>query len=307
MPIVRKFGEGKKAQKQRPSGIILGIGGAGRNIINDIKNKQLLNFEKFEVGSSDRPFKLNSLKISTEDMQTAFESNVSLKSRPMTNSEKKIKDKIKDTDIVYIISGLGGNTGSFSTPVCGEIAKIFNVMSVGLLAKPFKKESKPRRRLANKAQNKARSTIDLLIPFSNEKLFDINPQLPITKAFSVMNNLIKIPLVDFNRVLTREDIQELKMICEDVSQFRLGSGYGTGRNFEERSVNEALRSPWLKEFNENKKMIVFVTKQKGVKKESVEQVLDILSEKYPEVDIIWGSAEDKNLKKKIRTTILVGK
>ncbi len=307
MPKVRRLGVSDKDKVKRPSSVALGIGGAGRNIITDVQLQNILNVKTFEVGKPSRPFKSPSISINKMDMKNAFKSSINVKNRPLTRSENKIKHKIKDVDILYILSGLGGDIGSYSVPVCAELGKASSMFVVGLLAKPFDSESDTRRKLADRSQVEASKYMDLPIVLSNEKLLEINPQLPIAEAFAVMNNIIAFPMIDFNGIITKNDLSKLQNICEDINEFRIGAGYGNGREYGLRAIKEALRSPWVEELDDVSKILLMITKKREGRTGSVDDVIDEIKTTYPETDIIWGLKTDKKLKKEIRVTILAGK
>jgi len=307
MPSKWRFGKDHVVDDERPSILIMGIGGAGRNIVEGIGDIASNTVKVYEVGTSSRPPKLPHISISKEDMNSAYHSDIGIDERPLSRSERKLRDKIKDFDIVYLISGLGGRTGSWTIPVCGEICKNNLSFSFGFFAKPFDTESDSRKKLSEEAQKEALKFLDGAAIFSNSKLLEINPHLPIKKAFDVMNKIIRIPLVDLNSVVTGSDIPVLKKFCHDVNEFKIGAGYGSGRKKGLKASKEALRSSWLEDTKEYKKLMVIVSSSDGEKNMIVEDALEEIEKEYSRADMIWGLREEPDLGERTRVTLLGGK
>ncbi len=307
MTVLRKFGEDHDLDDDRPSILVLGVGGAGRNIVEEIKDISSKNLKIYEVGTSSRPPKLPYISISKEEMKQAYHSDLELDERPLTRSEKKLRGKIKGFDITYIIAGLGGRTGSWTVPVCAEICDNYNSLVFGFFAKPFDSESCSRKKLADRAQNKAQEHLDISAIFPNSKLLDIDPHLPIKKAFGVMNKIMRIPIIDLNSVITDSDIEPLNKICRGTEDYRIGAGYGKGMKKGLKAAKEAMRSPWLAEFKSYNKILTIITT--GVEKLDIdiEDALEEIENNSPGAEIIFGVRKDQDLKERIRVTIIAGK
>ncbi|MEF8832038.1 MAG: hypothetical protein V5A66_00795 [Candidatus Thermoplasmatota archaeon] len=306
MPVRKKFGK-NHTDERRPSTLVLGIGGAGRNIVEEIGEMPSSNVKICEVGTSSRPPKLSFLSLSKEDMNKAYNSEIDMNERPLTGSEKKLKRKIKDYEIVYLIAGLGGKTGSWTVPVCAQLCKRHSSFTMGLLAKPFESESENRKKLSEESQAEADKYLDGSTVFSNSKLLEINPHLPINKAFSVMNRIIRLPIVDFNSVITKSDISHIKEFCKKVDEFKIGAGYGKGRKKGVRAAKEALRSPWLKELADFDKILTVITTSGEGETMDVKDALDEVQRSGPDADMIWGVRKDPELEERMRVTILAGR
>ncbi len=305
MPVLKQFGE-DHTDEDRPSTLVLGVGGAGRNIVGEIGEMSSSNVEIFEVGTSSRPSELSFLPISKEDMKKAYNSEIDMRERLLTESEERLKNKMKDFEIIYLIAGLGGRTGSWTVPACARLGKKHSSFTMGLLAKPFESESPNRKKLSDESQDKADKYLDTSVVFPNSKLLEINPDLPIGKAFSVMNKIIKLPIVDINAILTKSDISYMKEFCKQVDEFKIGAGYGKGRKKGVRAAKEALGSPWLEGPKDPDKILVVITTSSEREIMDVEDALDKVQKSYPDADIMWGVKRDTKIGERIRVTLLAG-
>ncbi len=308
MAETKRFGAESVEPKNRPRVMALGIGGAGRNIIMDLgKDNSLSNMKMYEVGGSDRLPSLPFIEISKRDMSDAYQLEEAYKFRPLNDSEEKIFRRIKNTDILYLIAGMGGETGSWTTPVCARLASLKNVFTVSLVAMPFNTENIDRRKFAEEAKSKVVESSDILGCFSNSKLLRLNPHLPMTKAFDVMNTIISLPIQDFNSVVTTEDIPYLKQFCTRVDEFHIGAGYGKGRKRGKYALREALRSPWLENIREYNTILTVVTSGTGYAEMEAQDALEAIREVAPESDIMWGLRKEPDIGERAKVILLAGK
>ncbi|MFP3871314.1 MAG: hypothetical protein ACOC55_00725 [Candidatus Natronoplasma sp.] len=306
MTSTKRFGAEVADAEERPSTIALGIGGAGRNIISDMDSKSLSNIRMYEVGTAERKPDISFIKISKDDMRDAYESALPLTKRGLTESEKRINRRIRTTDLFYLVSGLGGETGSWTTLACSELSEKFGAFTLGFFAKPFESENIARRRFADEAQEKIQEHVDVAAVFPNSKLLDINPHLPMKKAFEVMNTIMRLPMEDLNGVMTKQDISTLKEFCEDVDEFRIGAGYGKGRERGKRASKEALQSPWLEDFEDYETILTVVTSGEGAGEIEAQDAMEEIRKEWPGANIMWGLRKDPSIEDRTRVTLLAG-
>ncbi len=306
MTSIKRFGAEAADKEDRPSTIALGIGGAGRNIISDIDSQSLSNIRMYEVGTSERTPDISFIKISKEDMRDAYESGLDIKRRPLTTSEKNIERRIRSADLFYLVSGLGGQTGSWSSLPCAELSEKFGAFTIGLFAKPFKNENKSRREFADEAQKRIQEHVDVAAIFPNSKLLDIDPHLPMKKAFEVINTIMRLPMEDLNGVMTRSDIPTLKQFCGSVNEFRIGAGYGKGRDRGKRASKEALDSPWLDDFDDYETVLAVVTSGKGSGEVEAQDAMEEVQAEWPDANVMWGLRKDTSIGERTRVVVLAG-
>lgn len=306
MSNLQRFGS--EQSKERPKTRAFGIGGAGRNILSYLMDEEsLMNLEAYELGRKPRLNNCNFIRVKKEDMRKIYEGNMKIGMRSSGHSKRKIKDHIEDSEMHYIVSGLGGETGSWTTPVCTYLGEQTDTFTIALVATPFDKEGKERVKFANQAKEKIRPYADILAVFENSRLLDLNPHLPMTKAFNVMNSIISLPVKDFNAVMTRGDIPYLKKFCSGVDEFRIGAGYGKGRRRGERASEEAYRSPWLDDPEEYETVLTVVSSGKGRAELEAEDALSVIKEKSPDANVMWGLRKIPDLGERTRVTLLAGK
>ena len=111
---------------------IVGIGGAGCNIVNLLLKKEVKGLEYFFADS-------------TEDMlrPSSVETRIKL---PATGSSWLMmapdffKAVVTDADMIVIISGLGGYVGYTFTPILAEVAKGMGIITIDVVVTAFEFE-----------------------------------------------------------------------------------------------------------------------------------------------------------------------
>lgn len=305
MKNVERFQKVIDVEKKRPKSAAFGIGGAGRNIISSFDSENFSNIDIYEVGEKNRLNIYPTIKVYRKDIKKNIETSLSYKYREKTHSENILENYVQDYDVLYILCGLGGEMGSCVSTICSHLCNKLSVFSVALFATPFETESPSRIEFSRKTRTELEGLSDISVAFSNSKLLKMNPQLSLKKAFDVMNNIISIPMEDLNPMLTKEDIPGLTKFCEDVEGFRVGAGYGKGREKGKRALRAALRSPWIEMDNCNK-IIALITRGETSSKYDVQDILDSLKSRFPDAEIMYGIRKHKSLDERIRVTILVG-
>ncbi len=307
MSETRRFGSDISDSTKRPDVLALGIGGAGRNILSSVRDdKKFANMKAYEVGVSDRLPELPFIHVELQEMKDTFNTEISLTNRPFNRTEEKILRRLKGMNILYILSGMGGETGSYTAYTCSQLGEKLGLLTMALVALPFKTEGEKRHELAEEAKKKLSQHADVVAVFHNSRLMRLNPYISMNKAFDVMNSIIRLPMDDFNTVITREDIPHLKRFCKDVDEFRIGAGYGKGRERGKRASNDALRSPWLDDMEDYDTILAVVTSGTGRAEIEAQDALDVLLEHAPNAHLMWGLRKDTSIGERTRVTLLAG-
>jgi len=83
---------------------------------------------------------------------------------------------------------MGGGTGTGAAPVVSKIAKEQGAIVVGMVSTPFNVEARARTETEEGLEKLREEADSIIVP--NNRLLDYVPNLPIGKAFSVMDQII---------------------------------------------------------------------------------------------------------------------
>ncbi len=305
MPVLKSLGD--PYTPERPIIKVIGCGGAGCNTLKDIP--AIPNLETIGLNDARHPSLQgvkNIIQVKQEGLKAIALSSKKVSGKLYTPKEKEIAKQISGADMVYIVTGLGGEMGTWGSVVAAKVARKLSILSMALATMPFHVESERRRVVASKGAKILSRTADCLVLFSNDKLLKIAPDLPLTRAFSVMGQVMTSPILSFSRVITKGDKRVLREAFEGCREMRLGAGDGRPSDRVQKSVYEAFRSPWFEDVNvaKAKVAVVFVSSSEAFP-EDLDEVAEEARSRMPKADIYYSGYKEE-MGDRLRTVLLVG-
>ena len=300
----------------RPSVAVIGLGGAGCNIITYLSDKSVAG-ARIIAANSD---------ISHLVLQRADKLMLIGKERcrgkgcggfPEVGAEcaresaDEIKNELEGIDIVFIVAGLGGGTGTGSAPVVAEIAHSMGLLTIACMTMPFEIEYL-RRENAKKAIRALEGTCDSVVLIENTKLRKVAGNLPLKTAFAVANGLIGALIKSITETITvpslmNLDFADLKAVLEEggISSFSIGDAEGPGR--VEKASMRAVSAPLL-DIPENTiphGLLISITGGQDMTLDEVAKVGELMTRQCPDTKkIIWGARVDDTMTGRIRVMAL---
>ena len=169
--------------------------------------------------------------------------------RAARESIHEIEELIRGSDLVFVTAGMGGGTGTGSTPVVAEIAKKHNAVVTCMVSTPFNVE---RARLvkADEGLDKLRIKADSTVVLDNNRLLEFVPNLPINQAFSVMDQMIAETVKGISETITipsliNLDYADMKSIMDQGGLSVMLWGEADEDAGVDAIVQEALNHPLL--------------------------------------------------------------
>lgn len=155
-------------------------------------------------------------------------------------------------DVVVIVAGLGGGTGSGAMPSLVRIAHENNAIALCVATMPFDYEGDGIRRLAGAAISELRGLADAVLIVPNQRLFaDSGSATPLDEAFVRANAVIADGITGLWQMLvtqgfmhvTLADIRAAALKTDGI--LALGCGAASGPERAERAAKQAIASPLL--------------------------------------------------------------
>ncbi|MFI3170745.1 MAG: cell division protein FtsZ [Eubacteriales bacterium] len=236
--------------------IVVGVGGGGNNAVNRMIDEQIAGVEFIAINTDKQALQLSKAptlmqigeKI-TKGLGAGAKPEVGEKAAE--ESEEELVAAIKGADMVFVTCGMGGGTGTGATPVVAKIAKSLGALTVGVVTKPFRFESKARMNNALAGIEKLKDNVDTLIVIPNDKLLEIvdrRTTMPdaLRKADEVLQqgiqgitDLINVP------ALINLDFADVQTVMHDKGVAHIGIGQGKGDDKALEAVKQAVASPLL--------------------------------------------------------------
>jgi cell division protein FtsZ len=226
----------------------------------------------------------------------------------------ELKKSVGNADMVFVLSGLGGGTGTGAAPVVAQLAKEAGAVVIGVVTMPFESE-KARIDKAEFGLQELREVTDTCIVLDNNRLVDIAGQLPIEQAFAVANELVSTMIKGIVETITLPSL--INLDYADVSSIMRNGGVsviGIGESDSQSDkVNEAVRQalthPLLDvDYKGASGALVHITCGPDLKLEEFDVIGRTVSENLnPEANVIIGARISKEFTGKVRViTIMTG-
>ncbi|MFH1801646.1 MAG: cell division protein FtsZ [archaeon] len=224
-----------------------------------------------------------------------------------------IKKAISGADMVFVISGMGGGTGTGGAPVIAQLAKETGAVVIGVVTMPFEAE-KARVDKAEFGLQELREVTDTCIVLDNNRLVDIAGQLPIEQAFAVANELVSTMIKGIVETITLPslinlDYADVSAIMKNGGVAVIGIGENDSQNRVTESVQQALTHPLLDvDYKGATGALIHITCGPDLKLEEFDNIGRIVSENLsPEAQVIIGARISKEFAGKVRViTIMTG-
>ena len=299
--------------------IVVGVGGGGNNAVNRMIDEQIAGVEFIAINTDKQALQLSKaptlLQIGdkiTKGLGAGARPEIGEKAAE--ESSEEIAAALKGADMVFVTCGMGGGTGTGATPVVARIAKEQGSLTVGVVTKPFRFESKTRMNNALAGIEKLKESVDTLIVIPNDKLLEVvdrRTTMPeaLKKADEVLQQGIQ-GITDLINVpsLINLDFADVKTILKDGGVAIMSTGFGEGENRVTKAIDDALHSPLLNNndiFNAKKVMLnVSFCPASELMMEEMNEVHEFMSKFREGVEVIWGVAMDNTLEGRVKITVL---
>lgn len=300
---------------------VIGAGGAGGNAVNNMIEDGVtgVEFIAANTDAQDLGRSLADVRIQLGEKLTrglGAGANPEIGKLAAEEDEEKIKKLLENTDMLFITSGMGGGTGTGSSPIIAKIAKDMGVLTVGVVTRPFSFEGKKRKTNSDSGIEALKKTVDALVIIPNDKLFELpDKTITIQNAFREANNILKIGIkgvadLMIGNGLINLDFADIKTTMQDSGISVLGFGEGTGENRAVKATEKALQSPLLeKSINGASKILINITGSSSVTLTEAHTISEMIRDaagKSTE-DVMFGLALDESFGDKIQVTVIANK
>jgi len=298
---------------------VIGVGGGGGNAVNHMYREGihdvtfvLCNTDNQALAESPVPIKLQLGRRTTEGLGAGNRPEVA--KAAAEESLTDIQELLSDgTKMVFITAGMGGGTGTGAAPVVARIAKDMNILTVGIVTIPFVFEGRKKIIQALKGVEEIAKNVDALLVINNERLIDIYSDLTIPNAFAKADDTLAIAAKGIAEIITVHghinlDFADVKTILKDGGVAIMSSGMGEGEYRVDEAIKNALHSPLLNNNDvfDAKKILfnIYSGEDNPLIVEEMESVSEFMKRFGPEIEVIWGTATEKDLGAKVKITLL---
>jgi cell division protein FtsZ len=296
---------------------VIGVGGGGSNAVNRMIEHGVQGVEFICVNTDAQALNLSKapvkMQIGTKLTRgLGAGANPDIGKKAAEESREQIEEALSGADMVFVTAGMGGGTGTGAAPVVAEIAKDLGALTVGVVTRPFTFEGRKRSTQAVGGISVFKEKVDTLIVIPNDRLLEIvDKNTPMLEAFREADNVLRQGVQGISDLiavpgLINLDFADVKTIMTERGSALMGIGVGTGENRAAEAAKKAISSPLLETSIDGAKGVLMnITGGANLSLYEVNEAADIVSSASdPEVNMIFGSVINEELKDEILVTVI---
>lgn len=297
---------------------VLGMGGCGCNMVTWLYNKGVngatvygVNTDALHLSITKADEKILIGKEMTRGLGCGGYPQRGREAAKESLSE--LKKAVANSDMVFVLAGMGGGTGTGSVPVVAQLAKDAGAVVIAVVTMPFEAE-KARIDKAEFGLQELREAADTVIVLDNNRLVDIAGQLPMEQAFAVANELVSTMIKGIVETITLPslinlDYADVSAIMKNGDVAVIGIGEDNSNAKVEAACQQALTHPLLDvDYRGATGALIHVTCGPDLKLEEFDNIGRIVTENLsPEAQVIIGARVNKEFQGRVRViTIMTG-
>ena len=302
----------------QPRLLVLGVGGAGGNAINEMIENNMQGVEFIAVNTDAQDLKLSKAKSRIQiglnlTKGLGAGAKIDIGQAAADESLNEIVNTLQGANMVFIAAGMGGGTGTGAAHVIARAAKELNILTVGVVTLPFLYEGPSRMRRAQQGLEELRKNVDTIIVIPNQNLFKIaNEQTTFEESFNLSNNVLMHGVQSVTDLMVRPgiinlDFADVETVMASMGKAMMGTGEAEGEGRAMQATEMAINNPLIDDYTLKgaRGLLVNITGGKDLKLFEVDEVVNkIRSEVDSEAEVIIGAITDSELDGKIRVSIV---
>jgi len=303
--------------KQKAKIKVFGVGGGGGNTLSRMKELGIKGAEMIAVNTDAQDLLYTSadhkILIGKQLAQgSGAGSNPKVGEESCRESEHEIREKLQNTDMIFITCGLGGGTGSGAAPVIAEVAKKAGILTIGVVTLPFSIEGNKRYENALYGLERMESFTDTLIVIPNDKLLDLAPELPLHTAFKVADEILTNAVKGITELVTKPglvnlDFADIKTVMVGGGVSLIGVGEADSQQRAQEAVEKAIENPLLDvKVDGATGALVNIIGGLDMSLKEAKQVIETVNKKLsPDAKLIWGAQISEDMDKTLKVMLIV--
>lgn len=300
---------------------VIGVGGGGCNAIDKIKMDDLgevdlaaVNTDIQSLAQSLAQEKVQIGRNVTRGLSAGGNPEVGL--RAAEDEKQALEKLVGGCDLIFLVVGLGGGTGSGAAPFIASLASAAGAMVIAFVMHPFSFEA-GKQNPANQAQDRLRKHCHAVIPLSNDLLLQLSSgegEATFLDAFSqadewVSRGIKAICSMLLKTGLINQDFNSLKRVfAERATRTLFGLGRGSGDHHVEEALNDLFLCPLLHAAGVSRRadnLLVHITGGPDLTMTKVNQVMTTLGDKLgSRENLILGAMIDDSLHQQLEICII---
>ena len=305
-------------QKKQADIRIVGVGGGGNNALETMIKEGVKGVQFIAVNTDNQALEASSAGVKVQIGSKITKglgagANPEVGRRAAVESYEEIVKVLKGADMVFVTAGMGGGTGTGAAPFVAQAAKELDLLTVGIVTKPFIFEGYKRMSQAKKGIGELTQHVDTLIVIPNEQLLNLaEKDTPLLEAFKLTDDVLLQAVKGIAELvsvpgLINLDFADIKTVMKDKGMALMGRGTAKGPDRAQKAIQSAVSSPLLSGvlIKGATGMIVNLTSDSSLSLMELNSASSLLTEMAdPSADIIVGTVIDEKMNGELSVTVI---
>ncbi|MCL2827816.1 MAG: cell division protein FtsZ [Oscillospiraceae bacterium] len=296
---------------------VVGVGGAGNNVVNRMVDSGTKGIEFIAVNTDKQALAVSSAnqKIQIGEKLTHGQgagSNPEIGKKSAEESRNNVAKAFEDADMIFITAGMGGGTGTGAAPVVADIARESDILTVGVITRPFSFEGKRRANQAEEGIKELLSKVDSLLVIPNDRIkYATDQKVTFANGFEIADDVLRQAVTSISDLIKNTgfinlDFADVTAIMKDAGYAHMGVGHAAGKGKAEDAARAAVSSPLMETSIDGAKgVLVNITGSMDIGLDDVEAAASLVQEAaHPDANIIFGATFDEDMDDEIRVTVI---
>jgi cell division protein FtsZ len=299
---------------------LVGIGGAGANAVDRLKMENLERLQLAVINTDHQALSSSPVQdkvlIGTSVTRGLGAGGDPEPGRLAAEADReKIAAVVRDCDLVFLLAGMGGGTGSGAAPIVAEIAAEEGALVIAFVTMPFSFEGGRRLKQAEEGLQALRRVCDAVIPLPNDVLMqEAADNETVLDSFARADEWIgrgvkSIWSMMFRTGLINLDFATLRQAFQQRGGKTLfGLGTGEGANAVADAIESLKLCPLLHtpEFSRKAdRLLVNITGGTDLTLPKVNEMMTAVTEQFgKESHVFMGAVIDESLQNRVEICVL---
>jgi cell division protein FtsZ len=296
---------------------VIGVGGGGTNAVNRMVDAGLTGVEFIAVNTDQQALLMSDADVkipigaqATRGLGAGADPEVGRSAG--LESRDELKDALKGADMLFVTAGEGGGTGTGAAPIVAEIGRELDVLTVGVVTRPFAFEGRRRAEQAQAGIQALGDQVDTLIVIENDRLLQVvERRTSVVDAFRLADDVLRQGVQGITDLITipglvNLDFADVRTIMRDAGSALMGIGTASGEGRATEAARSAVSSPLLEQSIEGATGILLnVTGGSDLGLFEVNEAAEVVTAAAdPNANVIFGAVIDDGARDEVRVTVI---
>ena len=301
-----KRGTPMTSQKEaaKPSGCkikIFGVGDAGGNVIKRMMAADWKEVEFYAVNTDVAALRTcegaTQIQIGVDTTQGfSADANPEIGRNAAEENLETLDAALADARLIFIVSGMGGGTGTGAAPLIAALAREHEALTIGVVTLPFDSEGHRRTEQAADGLQDLRENADAVIVVPNQRLLDtVDTEPSMREAFRISDETVLRGVKTVADILVESgeinvDFADVASVMQNAGPVLMGTGKANGENRARIAAENAVASPLLDggKLGDAPGMIVNISAPQDFMMHELDAGMTVIKDVAPEAQIIFG-------------------